>query len=388
MASFWLVRHHMVYSRVLTLFWLSLLLFLLFLQVASLKGLSTEDQKEIDRWVELYEFHDKYTYVGKLVQGNPVDEAVEQAMREEQVLVDIQRTATDTNVDVVDELIQHGKDAYRNGDMELAVFMWSAGLTKLGTRTESGGGGEGVAAVVDGVSGGVGSGVSSGVNSATIWAEAMMKRAQLLGYVAAAVQKRNPSEAMEHFSEAAVSMAAVVEWKGGGLAPCLLSKAWFMKANSEADRAAVAVMAARRESKLREGEGREGKGREGKRREETENHSVRYCRQTLDTYVQAHAAALQCTGNKRTESVRVGWMNTQLHLAHALNSIGQYQDAVRSLDYLLGQNEEETSVVPSSTVFGAITKKDQETSKPMASLFKRAKRLKKMMLSGGRSGDL
>ena len=95
----------MVYSRVLTLFWLSLLLFLLFLQVASLKGLSTEDQKEIDRWVELYEFHDKYTYVGKLVQGNPVDEAVEQAMREEQVLVDIQRTATDTNVDVVDELI-------------------------------------------------------------------------------------------------------------------------------------------------------------------------------------------------------------------------------------------------------------------------------------------
>ena len=295
-----------------------------------MKGLSTEDQKEIDRWVELYEFHDKYTYVGKLVQGNPVDDAVEQAIREEQILVDIQRTATDTNVDVVDELIRHGKEAYRNADMELAVFMWSAGLTKLGTRTESGGGGGGVAAAVDGMNGvndGVDSGGSGG--SATIWAEAMMKRAQLFGYVAAAVQKRNPSEAMEHFSEAAASMAAVVEWKGGGLAPCLLSKAWFMKANSEADRAAVAVMAARRESKPRE-----GKAREGERREETENHSVRYCRQTLETYVQAHAAALQCTGNKRTESVRVGWMNAQLHLAHALNSLGQYQDAVRSLGYL------------------------------------------------------
>ena len=51
--------------------------------VPHLDGLSRDDLREVDRWVELYEFHDKYSYVGRLVSEDPVGDAVDAALREE-----------------------------------------------------------------------------------------------------------------------------------------------------------------------------------------------------------------------------------------------------------------------------------------------------------------
>ena len=42
----------------------------------SLEGLTDSELKEIDRWLELYEMHDKYTFVGHLVD-DPVNEILD-----------------------------------------------------------------------------------------------------------------------------------------------------------------------------------------------------------------------------------------------------------------------------------------------------------------------
>ncbi|KAL7526393.1 hypothetical protein ACHAXR_001470 [Thalassiosira sp. AJA248-18] len=43
----------------------------------SLEGLTDKEMKEIDRWLELYELHDKYTFVGHLID-DPVNDILEQ----------------------------------------------------------------------------------------------------------------------------------------------------------------------------------------------------------------------------------------------------------------------------------------------------------------------
>ncbi|KAL7476984.1 hypothetical protein ACHAW6_002811 [Cyclotella cf. meneghiniana] len=50
---------------------------------SSLEGLTEKELKEIDRWLELYETHDKYTFVGHLVD-DPVDEILENVEDEEE----------------------------------------------------------------------------------------------------------------------------------------------------------------------------------------------------------------------------------------------------------------------------------------------------------------
>ena len=42
----------------------------------------TQEQKEIDRWLELYETHDKYTFVGHLIE-DPVNEILEHIEEED-----------------------------------------------------------------------------------------------------------------------------------------------------------------------------------------------------------------------------------------------------------------------------------------------------------------
>lgn len=46
-----------------------------------LTGLSESELREIDRWTEMYDTHDKYHYVGKLVE-DPVDAVLERAYAE------------------------------------------------------------------------------------------------------------------------------------------------------------------------------------------------------------------------------------------------------------------------------------------------------------------
>eukprot|EP00633_Aureoumbra_lagunensis_P001141 CAMPEP_0197290546 /NCGR_PEP_ID=MMETSP0890-20130614/7737_1 /TAXON_ID=44058 ORGANISM="Aureoumbra lagunensis, Strain CCMP1510" /NCGR_SAMPLE_ID=MMETSP0890 /ASSEMBLY_ACC=CAM_ASM_000533 /LENGTH=130 /DNA_ID=CAMNT_0042762577 /DNA_START=195 /DNA_END=587 /DNA_ORIENTATION=+ len=45
--------------------------------VSDIEGLSERQLKEIDRWIELYETHDKYKFIGTLESANVVDEILE-----------------------------------------------------------------------------------------------------------------------------------------------------------------------------------------------------------------------------------------------------------------------------------------------------------------------
>jgi len=49
----------------------------------SLIGLTESELKEVDRWLELYETHDKYTFVGHLVD-DPINEILESVERSEE----------------------------------------------------------------------------------------------------------------------------------------------------------------------------------------------------------------------------------------------------------------------------------------------------------------
>lgn len=50
---------------------------------SSLEGLTEVERKEIDRWVELYHNHDKYTYIGRLLTVDPMDAIVTEEIEEQ-----------------------------------------------------------------------------------------------------------------------------------------------------------------------------------------------------------------------------------------------------------------------------------------------------------------
>ena len=47
---------------------------------SDLAGLRADELLELDRWLEMYETHDKYTYVGPLLAEDPVDAALDRAL--------------------------------------------------------------------------------------------------------------------------------------------------------------------------------------------------------------------------------------------------------------------------------------------------------------------
>eukprot|EP01038_Epipyxis_sp_PR26KG_P008194 gene8194-11084_t len=49
--------------------------------LSSIDGLTSEQLHEIDRWIELYETHDKYKYIGKLI-SDPVNSLVDKEVEE------------------------------------------------------------------------------------------------------------------------------------------------------------------------------------------------------------------------------------------------------------------------------------------------------------------
>jgi membrane-associated progesterone receptor component len=51
--------------------------------VKTIEKLSAEQQRQVDRWEELYAQHDKYTYVGRLVRGDAVEDSVAKALSEQ-----------------------------------------------------------------------------------------------------------------------------------------------------------------------------------------------------------------------------------------------------------------------------------------------------------------
>lgn len=58
--------------------------------VASTVGLTGAQLREVQRWVELYEFHDKYTFVGVMAES-PVEDVVARAMLEHAAIQALQQ---------------------------------------------------------------------------------------------------------------------------------------------------------------------------------------------------------------------------------------------------------------------------------------------------------
>ena len=236
--------------------------------VPHLDGLSRDDLREVDRWVELYEFHDKYSYVGRLVSEDPVGDAVDAALREEEALRDIQKEVEASSQDrdpkpnpdiFVDALVRKGKERYLAGSMPEAVMFWSAALTRMGDLTEDGVGGEAEEVDVDAhinVEEGAEENARQRTMDLNFWADGMLRRANILSFLAAASQKRaskkSLDEALARYMEAAATVARVIkfvrsshsnnaanEW---ALTPCSSARAWMMQARIEGDLAAIRVM--------------------------------------------------------------------------------------------------------------------------------------------------
>eukprot|EP01038_Epipyxis_sp_PR26KG_P008391 gene8391-11348_t len=53
--------------------------------VSSLDGLTIEESRQADKWIEFYHNHDKYFYVGRLV-GSPIDATIEKSLHEDELL--------------------------------------------------------------------------------------------------------------------------------------------------------------------------------------------------------------------------------------------------------------------------------------------------------------
>lgn len=97
----------------------------------SVEGLTKKELKEIDRWLELYETHDKYTFIGHLVD-DPVNDILDQFSdeeAEEEVDVDVAEEAVDVaeeaddvaeeEVDVAEEAVNVAEEAVDVAEEEL-----------------------------------------------------------------------------------------------------------------------------------------------------------------------------------------------------------------------------------------------------------------------------
>jgi predicted heme/steroid binding protein len=52
--------------------------------VSSMDGLNEQELKEVDRWVELYQNHDKYTFVGRLIE-DPIESMVDREIKSQSI---------------------------------------------------------------------------------------------------------------------------------------------------------------------------------------------------------------------------------------------------------------------------------------------------------------
>jgi predicted heme/steroid binding protein len=111
----------------------------------SLDGLTASELKEIDRWLELYETHDKYTFVGHLVD-DPVNDILEQQIvdtdeqESEAVIVDTdeeesEAVIVDTDEEELEAVIVANDDETPLIDAHTAGRMGDmAALTAIGTK--------------------------------------------------------------------------------------------------------------------------------------------------------------------------------------------------------------------------------------------------------------
>ena len=249
--------------------------------VSHLDGLSSDDLREVDRWVELYEFHDKYSYVGKLVSEDPVGDAVDAAMREEEALRAVEEEVAEQNKEdgevrvrplavtsrvLVDALVRKGKERYISGSMSEATMFWSAALTRMGSLTEGGmfsdveDGREGITEEIEAADAAVNGQAQEDEQHlksihVKFWAEGMLRRADILSFLAAASQKRWSTKSLEEararYIEASTTVSRVIrgDISDSGnvdtqmlLPTCILAKAWLLRARIDGDLAALGIM--------------------------------------------------------------------------------------------------------------------------------------------------
>ncbi|GBG25851.1 Membrane-associated progesterone receptor component 1 [Hondaea fermentalgiana] len=99
--------------------------------VSTLAGLDPLLKVEARRWLELYELHDEYTFIGTLV-ADPVEGALQRAQVEEQMLLHPNGQRMN-----VDDLYQSGVRAYKSGRIDDARIFWRGTLVSLGEAQET-----------------------------------------------------------------------------------------------------------------------------------------------------------------------------------------------------------------------------------------------------------
>jgi len=92
--------------------------------VRSLQGLPETLKKEASRWLELYHYHDKYKFIGHLIE-DPVDIILQRSLKEEQRLKSVEFLTPE-------ELKEKGKEEYKKGSIEVAISFWRGCLVRLG----------------------------------------------------------------------------------------------------------------------------------------------------------------------------------------------------------------------------------------------------------------
>ena len=153
--------------------------------VGSLVGLSQDQKREAHRWLELYQFHDKYKFLGKVVAGN-VDDLVEQAMLEDDALsaareAEAELLGDDGKAAGFDVMRERGVAFYREQKHDDALVYFKTALVMLGEA------------------------------SRTNEVEVVLKRADVMITMAAVAQKQQHyHQAQESYQEALDGMVAAL----------------------------------------------------------------------------------------------------------------------------------------------------------------------------------
>mmetsp|Transcript_111 Transcript_111/g.143 ORF Transcript_111/g.143 Transcript_111/m.143 type:complete len:449 (+) Transcript_111:84-1430(+) len=95
--------------------------------VSSLEGLSADEKMEADRWIEFFEFHDKYKLVASL-EEDVVERILEETLIEEAKV----RKQKQTSNSMPNQLFKAGLKRYNDGDYKDADGFWAAAMIKLG----------------------------------------------------------------------------------------------------------------------------------------------------------------------------------------------------------------------------------------------------------------
>lgn len=93
---------------------------------------TADDMQEVDRWLDFYERHDKYRYIGMLVT-DPVEDALLSTLLEEEMLHSaLGDAAGGTAFDQAVRFHQQAARAYRKHDLDGALSLWASALVALG----------------------------------------------------------------------------------------------------------------------------------------------------------------------------------------------------------------------------------------------------------------